>query len=240
MFRFVPLCSAKIFSPSDSNTPSPLPGPTPIRIHLPIAAREIRVAAHDRGIYRGRAIIAALALLASLWIADSVFHLSRQANSAAGLQIFYFQSWAAFFCAAGAFTATSDSISREKRDGTLGLLFLTHLKGRDVVLGKLASGLSLYVAGALATLPILTLPILLGGVRLTQSFYLLVNLLNTMLLSAAAGLFASSISVHKQRSGSIAVMIVLFFCALIPITALGLRKAGAVELAYMLDFLTPL
>jgi hypothetical protein len=198
------------------------------------------VAAHDRAVYRARTIIAALALVGTAWIADSVFHLTRQASSAAGLQIFYFQSWAAFFCAAGAFTATADSISREKRDGTLGLLFLTHLKGRDVVIGKLASGLSLFVAGILATLPVLTLPTLLGGVRVTQSFHLLIALLNTMLLSAAAGLFASSFSVHKQKAGSIAVLIMIFFCLVIPLTALGLRKIGAVELAYMLDFFTPL
>jgi ABC-type Na+ efflux pump permease subunit len=198
------------------------------------------VAAHDRALYRARAIIAFLALIGTGWIADSVFHLTRQASSAAGLQIFYFQSWAAFFCATGAFTATGDSISREKRDGTLGLLFLTHLKGRDVVLGKLASGVSLYITGALATLPILTLPILLGGVRLTQSFYLLVALLNTMLLSSAAGLFASSMSVHKQKAGATAVLIMIFFCLVIPLTTLGLRKIGAVEIAFMLDFLTPL
>ena len=31
---------------------------------------------------------------------------------------------------------SSDSISREKREGTLGLLFLTPLGSRDIVIGK--------------------------------------------------------------------------------------------------------
>src|SRR5256885_5281345 len=34
---------------------------------------------------------------------------------------------------------TADCLSEEKREGTLGLLFLTDLKGYDVVFGKLAA-----------------------------------------------------------------------------------------------------
>ncbi len=34
---------------------------------------------------------------------------------------------------------TADCISRERREGTLSLLFLSTMKGRDVVLGKLAA-----------------------------------------------------------------------------------------------------
>src|SRR5262245_17973050 len=34
---------------------------------------------------------------------------------------------------------TADSLSKEKREGTLGLLFLTRLTGFDVVLGKLVA-----------------------------------------------------------------------------------------------------
>ena len=39
---------------------------------------------------------------------------------------------------------TADCLSEEKREGTLGLLFLTDLKGYDVVLGKVAAT-SLYL-----------------------------------------------------------------------------------------------
>jgi ABC-type Na+ efflux pump permease subunit len=207
---------------------------------LPVAAREIRVAAHDRGVYRGRAIIAATALLITSWILYSLFEYAGQASSAVGQQIFLIQSWAAFLFSCGAFIATIDSISREKREGTLGLLFLTPLNGRDVILGKLISGLSLFVTGAFATLPILTLPLLLGGIQFIQCFHLLLSLLNTMLLSAAAGLFTSSICVKKQKSAPLAAMIVLAFCGFIPLVVLGLRKTSQLELAYTLQFFTPL
>jgi hypothetical protein len=205
-----------------------------------VAAREIRVAAHDRAIYRGRVIITATALLATAWILYAIFHFSGQASSMAGAEMFAFQAWAAFIFASGAFTMTCDSISREKRDDTLGLLFLTHLKGRDVVLGKLISGLSLFFAGAIAALPILTLPLLMGGVRLSQSIHLLISLLNTMLLSAAAGLFASSISVNKQKAGTVAMAIVVFFCVVIPIAILSVNKLGYLQFGYILQFFTPL
>ena len=41
-----------------------------------------------------------------------------------------------YACGAGVFL-TADCLSEEKREGTLGLLFLTDLRGHDVALGKL-------------------------------------------------------------------------------------------------------
>jgi hypothetical protein len=216
------------------------PGQREIRVYLPVATREIRVAAHDRGLYRGRVAIAGVGLLATAWLLYSMFQFSGQASSAIGLQVFSMQAWAAFILACSAFIATADSISREKRDGTLGLLFLTHLKGRDVILGKLVSAVALFFSGGIATLPILTLPILLGGIRLSQSIYLLVTLLATMLFSASAGLFASSVSLKRQKAAGLATIIVLGFSFFIPLLVLGLRKTGDLEIAYALQFLTPL
>ena len=40
------------------------------------------------------------------------------------------------FCLLAGVFLTADCLSEEKREGTLGLLFLTSLKGYDVVLGK--------------------------------------------------------------------------------------------------------
>ena len=59
---------------------------------------------------------------------------------------------------------TADSLSGEKREGTLGLLFLTDLKGYDVVFGKLiATSLNGFYA-LLAIFPVLALPLVMGGV----------------------------------------------------------------------------
>jgi len=193
-------------------------------LNLPIAARELRVAAHNRAVFRGRIWSAALAIFATIWCLYSFMGFNGRINASIGWQILWFQAFAAFAMAVSAMGPTADSISREKRDGTLGLLFLTHLKGRDVVLGKLISNTALWFSSALATMPILALPVLLGGIQISQSINLLLSILNTMLFSASVGLFVSSLSVHRQKAHSAAVGIVFFFCGIIPLFAAMARK----------------
>ena len=86
----------------------------------------------------------------------------------------------------------SDCISREKREGTLGLLFLTPLTSGGIVLGKsLIHGLRASTL-FLAALPVLALPFLLGGVTWQNAAFALLLNLAAMLLAMAAGLLASS------------------------------------------------
>src|SRR5438094_2612698 len=76
---------------------------------------------------------------------------------------------------------TADCLSEEKREGTLGLLFLTDLKGYDVVLGKLmATSLNAFY-GLLAIFPLLALPLLLGGVSLWEFCRVMLALVNTLI-----------------------------------------------------------
>ena len=71
-----------------------------------------------------------------------------------GVSVFYTLSCIAFFYAATAgIWITSDCISEEKRDGTLGLLFLTDLRSFDIVLGKLAATSLKAFAGLIAIFP---------------------------------------------------------------------------------------
>src|SRR5437899_8438709 len=60
--------------------------------------------------------------------------------------------------------SAADCISRERREGTLGLLFLTPLKATDIVIAKsLAHGLRALTL-LLAILPVFTISFLMGGV----------------------------------------------------------------------------
>src|SRR5207302_10289715 len=64
----------------------------------------------------------------------------------------------------GSAFVTADSISRERREGTLGILLLTRLKTYDVVLGKLcAAGTTTYYA-LFGFVPALAIMVLAGGV----------------------------------------------------------------------------
>jgi len=94
----------------------------------------------------------------------------------------------AFSLLAGMFL-TADCLSEEKREGTLGLLFLTPLKGHDVVFGKLIATSLHAFYGLLAILPLLALPLLMGGVTLGEFWRVNLVLVTTLFLSLAMGMF---------------------------------------------------
>ncbi len=105
---------------------------------------------------------------------------------------------------------TCDSISRERREGTLGLLFLTPLRPVDVGVAKALSGILRAFTLILAVLPVVAIPLLLGGV--SGQDLLRAALMNLMALIGAitAGLLASS----RCREFSRAALLSLLLAAL--------------------------
>ena len=82
---------------------------------------------------------------------------------------------------------TADCISRERREGTLGLLFLTPLTVLDVIAGKAAIHVLRALTLFLAALPVLVLPLVLGGVEWRWVLMAAVVQANAVLIPAAAG-----------------------------------------------------
>jgi hypothetical protein len=78
------------------------------------------------------------------------------------------------------------------------LLFLTDLKGYDVVLGKMAGGALAALQGLVATVPIAGCAIFLGGVTFGEIFRTAVALASLLFFSLAVGLWVSS----RSRSAS--------------------------------------
>src|SRR5437773_8436128 len=101
--------------------------------------------------------------------------------------------------AAGLFF-TSDVLSEEKREGTLGFLFLTDLCGYDVVLGKLLTTSLRGFYALLAFLPILAVTQMMGGVTGAQYWKSSLALVNALFCSLAAGMVISAISRDSQKS----------------------------------------
>ena len=133
---------------------------------LPIAERELRVAARLRSTFWVRI---AAALVATI-IGGAFFVLINAAGFGAGgtnpgQVIFAVLTWISLAASlsAGLFF-TSDCLSEEKREGTLGFLFLTDLRGYDVVFGKLLATSMRGFYGLLAVFPVLAITLLLGGV----------------------------------------------------------------------------
>lgn len=177
---------------------------------LPIAGREMRVAARRAGLYRQRFVSA----IATTILFGFVYVLGQQENvapSALSQRFFYMLSMAAFLYAltAGVYL-TSDSLSQEVREGTLGLLFLTPLRGYDVVLGKLAASSLSAVYGMMAMLPILAIPLLMGGVSGAIFGQVAMLLLATLFFSLSFGMLISAWSRVERRAASGALAGVLF------------------------------
>ena len=118
---------------------------------------------------------------------------------------------ACLFCHLEGLLKTSDCLSSEKRDGTLGLLFLTDLRGYDIVLGKLTSTSLQSFYGLLAILPLLGLPILMGGVTGQQFWRVVLALIAILFFSLATGMLASSVCRERQKSANLTTLIFLAF-----------------------------
>ena len=95
---------------------------------------------------------------------------------------------------------TADCISREKREGTLGLLFLTPLRPFSIILAKSCVHMIRALGILLAGLPALAVPILLGGVSGAELIRAASIDFTALALSLAAGLLASTLSRHWVRA----------------------------------------
>jgi ABC-type transport system involved in multi-copper enzyme maturation permease subunit len=114
----------------------------------------------------------------------------------------------AFSLLAGAFL-TADCLSEEKREGTLGLLFLSELKGYDVVLGKLIATSLHGFYGLLAVLPLLGLPLLIGSVTAGEFGRIALALAATLLLSLSIGMLVSALWLQSRQTMTLTLVIVL-------------------------------
>lgn len=176
---------------------------------LPIVSRELRVAARKASTFWVRLV----AVLVASVIAFGFMVLASMGISSGpsfGTALFSTLTWLAFVATslAGVFL-TSDCLSQEKREGTLGLLFLTDLRGVDVVSGKLlVTSLQGFYA-VLAILPVLSITLLLGGVEGVQIFRASLALLNALFASLCSGLLVSALSRNAQKAMSGTFLLVL-------------------------------
>lgn len=120
----------------------------------------------------------------------------------------------------------ADAIAREKREGTLGLLFLTPLKAREIVIGKcLIHGLRSFTV-LIATAPMLALPVMMGGVSAVQLLHALAIDLSALCLALAAGIHASVRQTEWLRAVGSALLMSLGFSLLYWTCLIPLWQSG--------------
>jgi hypothetical protein len=178
---------------------------------LPIVERELRVAARKSSTFWLRVGAA----LTGLVIGGAIVFISSLGSAgmmAPGLICFQVLTWMALVAAlATGLFFTSNSLSEEKREGTLGFLFLTDLRGYDVAGGKLmAMSLRAFYA-LLAIFPVLALTFFIGGVENGQFWKTALALVNALFFSLTAGLFVSAISRDSQKAMAGTLILVLLF-----------------------------
>ena len=187
---------------------------------LPIVDRELRGRARWKGTYRLRVIAAALSILVVMGML--LVNQASPASAQVGAALFKTLAWPAFFHCwlAGAWT-TADCLSKEKREGTLGLLFLTDLKGYDVVFGKFVARALNPLYGLIAIFPALGVPLLLGGVTAGEFWRLVLVLLVTMGLSLSVGMWVSALVREERRAWGMTVVLMTVLLAGPPLLRWG-------------------
>lgn len=173
---------------------------------LPIVDRELRIRARWKSTYFVRAGIAVIAI--AVTVVMSIFFLAG-ASGTIGNAMLRTLAWISFgFCVLEGLRSTADSVSEEKREGTLGLLFLTDLRGYDVVLGKFAASSLSSFYGLIAAVPTLAVPVLMGGVTGAEFWRVVLALANGLFFSLCSGMLVSVMSRGERRAWSGTVVLV--------------------------------
>ncbi|MGV3772891.1 MAG: hypothetical protein ACO1QB_08320 [Verrucomicrobiales bacterium] len=158
---------------------------------LPLVERELRVASRKRRTYRVRAFIALAAIVVG---AFTLLTMRPSAVNAPGRSIFqFFSSVGLIYCFYQSFRQTADCLASEKREGTIGLLFLTDLRPFDIVTGKLAAqGIQTFY-NLLGFFPLLSICLVLGGVTGTEFTRTIFLLANTLFVTLSMGMLGSAL-----------------------------------------------
>src|SRR5689334_14511195 len=209
---------------------------------LPIVERELRLASRKRRTFWLRVIAALVAV-----VIGGGFMALEFAQTAAfggrpmqlGGPLFTLLTWMSLAAAlsAGLFF-TSDALSEEKREGTLGFLFLTDLRGYDVAAGKLLATSLRGSFAMLAFFPILAITLLMGGVTGAAFWKTTLALLDVLFFSLSAGLLVSAVSRDSQKAmGGTLLLLILLMAGGPLIDSLG--NSSGVSMLPRLSLLSP-
>lgn len=108
----------------------------------------------------------------------------------------------------------SDMITREVRNGTLGILALTPLSNWRIAAGKWKAALVQTSSGVLCGIPVFAVIAYLGGIGLWEFAYSFTLSLACAALGAAIGLFCSTIFRSGYAASTVSIIFLLLYCML--------------------------
>ncbi|HEX7860543.1 MAG TPA: ABC transporter permease subunit [Verrucomicrobiae bacterium] len=140
---------------------------------------------------------------------------------------------ASVFAMFTAIFVASDSICRERREGTLGFLFLTDLKPGDVIWGKLAAAGLVPAMALVAMFPGFALCQLIGGIPAGMFWKMIFALVLTLAFSLSATIFVSTLFEDHRKAYTVSTLLLIVLCPLwLPFAAVALGD-GIFALAAM-------
>jgi len=168
-------------------------------IGLPIVARELQRAERRRRTWWLR-LIAAVAVVFFFWVeSNSLASIGTAAS--AGRSLFFVLAGCMFVGAlASGFILTAPCLREEKETRMLEMLLLTDLRTYHLVLGKLAAHSLAAFQVLFAALPVLAVPLVIGGVSLTEYVRMVALLLATLLLSLSVGLWRAAVCLRARTA----------------------------------------
>ncbi len=157
---------------------------------LPIVERELRVSARQPVTYWSRMGVAFMAVIV-LW--GMMFATQRLPANQQGPAVFGGLTVLLLGLSLFSGLTVLDCLSKERREGTLGLLFLTNLSGGEVVGGKMFAGTLKVAYRMCVLLPVAAVAFLLGGVDKSEMLFMVMVCINSTAFSLGTAAFCSSL-----------------------------------------------
>jgi ABC-type transport system involved in multi-copper enzyme maturation permease subunit len=171
---------------------------------LPIVQRELQTAARNPRLYRWRTLsgLAVLVIVPMIVVNAPVARRWTGAFTILG-------NLALFLCLLEGIRKTSDAISTERREGTLGLLFLSTLTGGDIIFGKLTAATIRSLSTLLVFIPLLSITLLVGGTTGGEFWRGIFVLILALVMSLSVCLCFSTITREGALTASITFVLLL-------------------------------
>jgi ABC-type transport system involved in multi-copper enzyme maturation permease subunit len=174
---------------------------------LPVITRELKAESRRPWNYWTRVTAGALVTGSFAWTA-----LPASGSQTSGLNLFNGASILGLMLIwSVAPLLTADCLSQERREGTLGLLFLTPLTASGIVIGKSIVHAVRAASLLLAAVPLVSISLVFGGVSGSAILLMVMHQAGALCLALAAGLLASAWSRDWMRATIASVSLTVLF-----------------------------
>ncbi len=191
---------------------------------LPIIERELRIALRKRRPVRSRLRVAVLVAGGTLLF---LLLATLGGNRQAGRSLHQALCLAAAYLVLRTPQLTAGVFAEERRQQTLGLLFLSGLGATEVFASKLLSSALVAFSDLLALFPMLAVPFLIGGVSFDLFLATICSLPNILLFVLAVCLLASVLTRDDGTAVILAAVLLFLVCGAGPLLYLADSRFSA-------------